>query len=615
MDHSGPPRGTGMWWRFIAGVLFTCWVAATVAAGTVDAWLDRTQVTEGETVQLTLEGKGRLDGSPDTAPLMQDFDILGQSNGSRMTIVNGHTDASTTWTYELSPKHGGTLTIPALSVGSAQSAPLTLQVTAVPVAKAGSDANIVVESELSSNTPYVQGQVIYTVRLLHTVPLKSGQLTEPSSDHLLVQRLGEDREYATTRNGRRYQVIERRYALFPQASGRLELEAPVFDGEVPDTSRRRASPFSRFFGNDAFFSADPFNDLMTPTRKVRVRGDATVLEVQPRPAAAQGAQWLPAEQVELKGSWQPDGGEIHVGEPLTLTLDLQARGLTGGQLPGIAPEAVDGFDVYPDQAQRSSDAQASGVTGRLQQKIAYIPRHAGALTVPAIDLSWWDTGTDKERHASLPQHIIQVLPATGQNTTQAPGAVSPAVPTPAPAQAAAAPAPARTSAIPAAAATPLTTTVPAPGYTRWWPWISAVLAAGWLLTLVSWWWRSRRKRDLLQTTRGVPADTGSAARARRQFLDACKAGDAFTARRTLLEWTRAHWPHDPPRGLQSLAQRLNDPATQQELAALDRAIYTPAGRWDGAALASRVQQLPQAQTGNGGERDVLAPLYPESRQG
>jgi hypothetical protein len=580
--------------------------ATPALAGTLRAWLDRTQVGAGETVQLTLEAKGQGIGQPDFAPLRRDFDILGQSTGSRMTIINGQSDSSTTWTLELSPRHGGTLTIPALHAGSAQSAPLQLLVSAAPAPRAGdSDADIAIETETSTQQPYVQGEVIYTVRLLHAVPLKSGQLTEPSGDHLLVQRLGDDREYATTRNGRSYQVVERRYALFPQASGRLEIAAPVFDGEVPDRSRRHRSPFARFFGNDPFFAQDPFDDLMTATRRVRVRGTADTLSVRPRPAAAQGAQWLPATGMDLHGSWQPDRGAVHVGDPLTLQLDLQAQGLTGGQLPDLAPASVDGFDVYPDQAQRSTDAHDDGVTGHLTQKIAFIPRHAGSLSIPAIDVSWWDTAHDRAARVSVPARTLDVLPATGQGSAApaapapqpAPSTASPAVPAPAPA-------PVRALPVPVHTGTPVRPV-------RWWPWISAALAVGWLLTLLLWWRRGRHRAPGVAATQ-VQEAALHANRARRAFHAACQAGDAAAARQHLLEWAAAHWPDDPPRGLQALAQRLPDAAQRTAVAALDRTLYASGGDWDGAVLAASLQHLPGAADGGTGRKVVLEPLYPET---
>jgi len=595
--------------RFLIGFIALLFSLPAVA-GTLRAWLDRAQIGAGETVQLTLEAKGQGTGQPDLAPLRRDFDILGQSTGSRMTIINGQSDSSTTWTLELSPKHEGMLTIPALHAGSAQSAPLQLQVSAAPVPRAGSsNADIAIETATSTQQPYVQGEVLYTVRLLHTVPLKSGQLTEPSGDHLLVQRLGEDREYDTTRNGRHYQVLERRYALFPQASGKLEIAAPVFDGTVLDRSRRRRSPFARFFGNDPFFAQDPFNDLMTPTRRVRVRGEPDTLRVQARPAAAQGAQWLPATGMDLHGTWQPDSGALHVGEPLTLQLDLQAQGLTGGQLPDLAPASVDGFDVYPDEAQRSTDAHDDGVTGHLQQKIAFIPRRAGALSIPAIHVSWWDTAHDRAEQVSVPAHALHVLPATGQGTGAAP-----AVPTVQPA--------------PSAVSAPVPTT-PAPAPTpvqarrvpvhtggvahsvRWWPWVSSVLALGWLLTAVIWWWRAR-PRPGGATTTPARQPVPHASQARRAFHAACQAGDSTAAHRHLLEWAAAHWPDDPPRGLQSLAQRLPDAAQRAAVTALDRALYASGGHWDGAALAASLQHLPQAGAGSAGHKVVLQPLYPEA---
>jgi hypothetical protein len=442
----------------------------------------------------------------------------------------------------------------------------------------------------------VQAQVIETVRLLYAVPLKGGQLSDPSGEHLLAQKLGDDREYSSTRNGRRYHVIERRYALFPQASGQLELTAPVFDGEVSDPSRRRASPFSQFFGSDVF------DDMMAPTRRVRVRGKAETLQVRARPAASQGAQWLPATQLALQGSWQPDGDTVHVGEPLTLQLDLQAQGLTGGQLPNIVPDKVAGFDVYPDQAQRDTDTKEDGVTGHLQQKIAFIPRQGGTLTLPALELYWWDTAADREQHVSVPGRTLQVLPAAGQaaadSSTAAPAlAQTPSTgPLPADTQPAAAVAPAAQRASRSAGR---------------WPLLSAALAAGWLLTLFAWWWRSQQWNGS-RAPGGANLPEQNAAQARRRFHAACKDGDAFNARRNLLEWAAAHWREDPPRGLQALAGRIADPAVQQELAVLDRALYTGSGVWNGRALAGLLTQLPARSSAAAAHAAVLQPLYPDT---
>lgn len=591
-------------WARIITLLTALLCAVDVAwAAEVNARLDRTRISEGETVQLKLEAQGRVSDQPDTTPLEQDFDVLGMSTGSQVKIINGRTDARTTWTLTLIPKRGGTLTIPALRIGDSHSAALTLEVAAAPAPAPGSGADILVETELAPREPYVQAQVLYTVRLLHAVPISGGQLSEPEAANTLVQRLGEDREYAATRNGRRYQVIERRYALFPQTSGTLELAAPVFDGKVPDASRRRANPFKRFFDKDLFSGFDAFEDLVTPTRRVRVRGEPLALDVRPRPAAAQGAHWLPADLLLLNGAWQPDAGEVQVGDPVTLVLDIEAQGLTGAQLPRPVPESVDGFNVYPDQAQYQTTAGESGVIGRLQQKIAFIPERAGELALPVIEVRWWDTRADRERVATLPGRVLQVAPATGQATQDtpvradsraardaAPGEAVPAVAMPQPA--------------------PATAQAARPSWP--WPWISAALAVGWLLTLLFWWVRSRGVRQSAAGTASTAVQPAAASAARREFHAACKAGDAVSARRMLLAWAAAHWPNDPPGGLEAVAQRLHDPEAGAALAELNRALYREGGQWNGARLAKCLQQLPKQDSIRGKGETVLAPLYPES---
>lgn len=596
----------------LAALVLALWTAAAVAATEVNAWLDRTRVAEGETVQLTLEASGQVSGRPDTTPLEQDFDVLGLSTGSRVSIVNGRTDARTTWTLTLSPKHSGRLTVPALAVAGGHSRALQLDVSTAPAPAAGSDADILVETELAPHRPYVQGQVLYTVRLLHAVPISGGQLSEPQPENTLVQKLGDDREYATTRNGRRYQVVERRYALFPQASGKLELAAPVFDGEIPDTSRRRASPFKRFFGDDPFFSGDPFAELMTPTRRVRIRGESAELAVQARPAAARGDHWLPAKHLQVNGEWQPPAGTaIQVGEPVTLTLEIEAQGLTGGQLPLLAPAAVDGFSVYPDQAHRETTTDENGVTGRLQQKIAFIPRRDGELALPALEVNWWDTQTGQERHETVPGRVLQVTAAAGQT---APAVAVPAAPQPAGTATPASPRVA-TSATGQAGLTPqaLPRLAPAAGF---WPWLSGALAAGWLLTLLFGWWRARRApRAAAARPAPAAAPTGAARAARRKFQDACTSHDAPAARRALLDWAALHWPADPPRGLDVLARRLDDPQARTALGELDRALYREGGGdWDGTHLARHLGRLPEAEAGGGRRKPVLAPLYPEANR-
>lgn len=578
-------------------VLLLLITGSPAANAELTARLERARIAAGETVRLLIEAEGQVAGQPDTGPLLQDFDVLGVSSGSQVNIVNGRMDARTTWTITLSPKRKGALDIPPLQVGGEQSPRLTLQVSEAAAATSASGGSpIFIESEVEPYDPYIQAMARYKVRLFLATKLAEGNLSDPQPDNALVRRLGEDRKYTLERNGRRYQVIEREYAVFPQASGELVLPAPVLDARVIDLTPSRRSPFKDFFGRD------PFDDMFASTRQVRVRGESQTLTVKPRPGRTSGAHWLPAEHVELTERWQPEDAEIRVGEPLTRTLTLRMRGLTGEQLPNLAPTNADGFKVYPDSAQVDTRDHDRSVLGERVQSVAFVPVRPGRFTLPALRLHWWDTQSDRERIAELPARVIEVLPLVeDQGAGSQPSTVEQQA------------ADLETSPVgnpgPKAGSDGAITDTPVAGSNTW-LWVSAIFAVLWLVTLIMWWRDRHRRSPYLD---GKTENEASAAKAqgnlRKRYLTACAANDPFAARNSLLDWASAHWPDDPPRGLEDLARRLDDDIAQKTLADLDRILYSGSGQaWSGNALAKVLTRLPKRRPASH-DSNLLPDLY------
>jgi len=591
-------RRSPLWFRSL------CWAAcliATEAHANLAARLDRDRIAEGETVQLIVEANGQVSGRPDTRPLEKDFEILGVASGSRVNIVNGRMDARTDWEITLAPRHGGRLIVPPLEVDGEHSPSLTLEVSAAPVATdAAADNPVFIETEIDPHSPYVQGMVRYTVRLFYRVPLSKGTLSDVQVDNAVVRQIGKDREYRAERGGRSYHVIERRYAIFPQATGKLVVYAPVLDARIPDASARGRNPFRQFFGRDPFsspvFGGDPLGEMFGTTRPVHVRGEARTLAVRARPAvsAKQGADvWLPAEDVTLSEQWQPAEGDLHVGDPLARTITIKARGLTGEQLPDLATGAVDGFKTYPDRAQAKTQDLDRDVEGTKTRNIAYVPLEAGRFQLPPFRLHWWNTRTDHEEVAELPAHEVVVASPPGGQGSDAPAAQAMGSDSSEPSSKSEASAPVRLA--PSAGVTHGAVPVgDVRGGFGVWPGVSLLFAVLWLSTLGAWWY-GRRRHYLARA--GVPAAEGAvrddASHARSQFRMACRNNDPQAARRGLLEWAATRWPVEPPVGLDGLARRLGDPRITEALANLDRALYRPsAGQWDGQALAAVLKDLP-----------------------
>jgi len=556
-------------------------VLASIAPSRADApsaraWLDRDTMHIGETVTLNVETDGKVDAEPDFGSLSQDFDLLGTQSSQQVSIVNGASSAKTIWAVGLEPKHAGHITIPALSVGSARTTPITLSVLAQPAGargKPGDDVFLEVTAEPLS--PYVQQEVRYTVKLYFSFGLTDGNLSEPQADGVVVQRLGQDKRYMATIGDKRYHVMERRYALTPEKSGVLTLPALVFRGNALD-------------------AADPTGFFSRP-RTVGASSDRVPLAVKPKPASWGNDPWLPAASMLLKDDSELPN-EIHVGDPVTRTIRVQAQGLGFEQLPELTLAAPDGAEMYPDKSDTRTRDDGTWLYGERVRKFAFVPTRPGTLTIPGMSIRWWDTEHDRMETAELPAHTVTVLPAAG---TKGPG-VAPSAQVEKPSAGVTAPPATSVVGVPAAAPVSL----------RLWQAL-AVLGFGlWFVTLLVW-WRSRRFANIAQAETKAPQSAAVSAQ-RAAFLRACALGELAGAERGLVAWARSERPD--VRNLGELAGRLESAAQVEALAALQRARYA------GGPTAGLGAQLERAFKGGiawrqpavrRDEKPPLPALYPE----
>lgn len=590
-------------------VLLLACAAIGLARADIRASLDASQISVGDTVQLTLEHDGRSSGQPDLAPLQQYFDILGTSSSTRIELVNGSASENTEVVLTLAPKVTGRLTIPSLAWDGQRSRPVSLTVTGPSGApQAGGTtaqpaANVFMETSVSPERPYVQAAVQLTVRLFTADTLYHADLELPENGDVVAKQVGSDENSEADRNGRTYQVVTRHYLLFPLHSGRLSFQGPVLDAEVAVRQPRRS------------YSADPFGGgffygpFLRTVRPVRVQADPIALTVRARPANAVGSYWLPARDVTLSAAWDPARLTARAGDPVTLDLNLQATGLTAAQLPDLSSllSLPPGLKAYPDQPKLDDSTQGGALVGSRDQTIALITDAPGHYQIPALTLSWWDTQTNQPRVATLGARTLTILPAVGSASAAA------SAPPARAAQPAAARMPSQHAASPAAEKRPAQALAPSE-----WEWVSISLAAVWLATLGGWLWARRTAARARAGGAGRRAGSHGGpvarpvepdlSRERAAFRAACETNDAHAARAHLLAWATALWGAAPA-GVNAIAARIGDPAIADLLRDLDRACYAGGG-WSGAPLAAALTELPTPSDGNAHARAGLAPLYP-----
>ncbi|WP_404358874.1 BatD family protein [Methylotuvimicrobium sp. KM1] len=391
-------------------IVFSLFATFKAQAANIDVTVDRSPVGLNESFQITFIADETPDDQPDFAPLEKDFEILGRSQSSSTSIINGQYSKTQQWKLSVMAKRGGELTIPAIAFGKDRSNEVSLMVTETGSREIqAADDDLFLEVEATPENPYVQSQVLYTLRFYRRVSITQARLSEPELDNAVIEKLGEDSNYTTQIGGIGYQVTERKYAIFPQQSGTMTIAPLQLDAEVITGGQSR---FNGFFNRQS-------------TKLKRINSKPITLEIKPIPETFIGAHWLAAENLSLSQEWSGNIARMRVGEPLTRTLRIAAQGATVGQLPELhkQPKQTD-LKTYPDQPVLNENKDPEGIKALREEKIAFIPGKAGQYTLPAIEISWFNTRTGQVEIAKLPETTVIAEGAMTANELPPPASIA-----------------------------------------------------------------------------------------------------------------------------------------------------------------------------------------------
>lgn len=536
---------------------------------TVIASVDRSVVAIDETISLTIRvNKSGSFTRPDLDILERDFHVLGSNQSSRHSIINGKSQSSTEWAVTLMPKRQGQLLIPAITINGEQTQPITINVQASAPRSANAEQPVFIESEVDSETVFVQQQLIFTLRVFQSIQLDSMSVSEPEFDNASVEKLSQT-SYQRRLGNTPYRVHEIRYAIFPQQSGTLTIPEMVFT--ATETVARRSV----------------FN-LPGQGRPIRKLTRQHKVSVNNPPAKFSGQTWLPAKSIQLLESWSTSPGNIRVGDSITRTIRTEAVGLLASQLPPQPFIAVPGLKFYPDQGQSENSLLDTGVSSFRADSAAIIPTQEGPVQLPEIRLSWFNTELGTLQEAVIPASTIQVKPAlAGAPSAAAPLAVDHSQ------QRASPPQPAIDA-----------------GKLLMWRWISAGLLLLWLLTLSLLLLRIRNTPERNDNKRSSEQTNGNERQAFKQLSKACKGDDVDAIRTSLVAWAKLFWPQQTISSLHDVRHMKGNGALHKALQHIENALYSShaTAQWNGDGLLSVVKLL-RDRGGSKQAADALAPLY------
>lgn len=523
------------------------------------AWLDRAQVTYGETVTLNIETSASV-RQVDYRPLAAQFDIAGQTVRRSFGMVNGQSRAKSLFAVGIRPRGPGVITVPALRVGNASTSPLRLTVLPPTVEQAGGDAEAFVETEFDATQPYVQQAVGMAVRLHVAVPVLSGQLDQDQVEGASLEQVGADIQYQREIGGRRYSVVERRYLLVPERSGPLRVPGARFNGQA----------VGGFFDNIFDDGREPLAAAAPDQR----------LQVRPVPADAP-QPWLPLRDLRLRYLQSPR--DARVGEATMVELEAIADGARASQVPVPGLAETDQAQVFADPVQADEQFIEGRPRTTLRRRIAIVPLKPGALSLPGPRIEWWDAVQGVARTAMLPPLQLQVSPALDApvGSGEVPRAPATAGETPDPRASAVAPVRDR----------------------RGWLLLAAVALA--VIAAFTWWWSRARRASVRMAE--VPGASPQPAAARSPSLaEALRQGELSAIARALSGEAGVRGDD-----LDGVRARLDDTAQREAIERLQAARW---GDGDAAvalvALRGAFAQGPRWRMRGRAPSSLLPPLYP-----
>ncbi|CAM3741090.1 BatD family protein [Rahnella victoriana] len=135
-------------------------------------------------------------------------------------------------------------------------------------------------------------------------------------------------------------------------------------------------------------------------------------------------RFLPASHLTLSQKitqfHAADDQQLHAGDVIERAVTVQAGGIVANQIPRLL-YAIPGTETQglPAENQLLTRGRGDVEGAQRTERLRYLPSQAGTVTLPPVQLRWWDTGHQQWQLADLPGASFQVAAARGAGSEAA----------------------------------------------------------------------------------------------------------------------------------------------------------------------------------------------------
>jgi hypothetical protein len=456
---------------------------------------------------------------------------------------------------------------------------------------------VIMKTEVSEIEPYLQQEVILSVQLYTSVAMQNANRSIPSHPNLVIERLIDDQMHYETINGTQYQVLTRDYLAFPQRSGTLTIPPQSIQAMINTSTGRRL---------------------------IKVQSEPLNLQVLPIPASYTGDTWLPSKNVTISTNLNKTNENPRVGDTLIWTIDISAKGALPEQIPTLDFNSTRNYKLYPKPPKFDNQKTANGVVGKQTITVEVVPTEEGKLSLPDINVTYWDTEQRAIKTVTASSTLIDIapLPSSANKTTQkTPEKAVISAPLPAQTRSVAPISLAKKPTVEKPQAEPNKLEVERTNTNDGVSLRHYLIAGLLLLTLVllSIWsmiWLKRKKAqpdtsDKVPTLQDfAPLSTLDEQSAYNALIECCLQNSLSTLRASLLEWARHRWGDSEIRSVDDI-KRLTSVQVTQLLMEAELMMYSnnPSHEWLGEPLADALEEFTSGQA-KPSQASQLKTLYP-----
>ncbi len=375
------------------------------------ASVSESEISYNDTFQLLLKFTGEVvKTSPDVQILDDSFEIVGSSNLSSTSIINGDVTTSREWIYNLKPKRKGEITIPAISIETKgkklKSAPIQVKVgSSKPLPQIDSNSGIFLESSVTKQNPYQREPIILSLKLYTLTETSDITISKIEVPETIVQQIGTYNVYKATKGNLAYDVVEWKFNITPTKSGQVKI--PGF--EVRGIYSPRGNSVRTNIFDDPFINSVARGRGLGGMKPFRLAFNEVIINVQEAhelPKQFQDNQWLPAKSVSLSENWSND--EFIQGQPIKRAVFVNAIGVLDSQIPKIDMAYSKDYKSYSDPELKTVKFDNNIISSSRTEYFTIIPTKLGKIEFPEIIVPYWNVDKNKFEEAKLPAKIVIV---------------------------------------------------------------------------------------------------------------------------------------------------------------------------------------------------------------